>query len=123
VQGEEKLLIPPGEGLVPGDVYFADLPDDISLTVDSQSSSPAFSQDARSWRSTSSAVRGSRRGAASMHGRWRPRRPARQYHAPRESPAPKQRTKNKKSSCKRTRKRNNKKADMFLVANVSASIC
>jgi hypothetical protein len=46
-QGEEKLLVPPAKGLVPVTFTFADLPDDVSLTVDSHSSSPAFSQDAK----------------------------------------------------------------------------
>jgi len=45
--GEEKILIPPAKGLVPVTFTFADLPDDVSLTVDSHSSSPAFSQDAK----------------------------------------------------------------------------
>jgi len=45
--GEEALLIPPAKGLVPVTFTFADLPDDVSLTVDSHSSSPAFSQDAK----------------------------------------------------------------------------
>ena len=46
-QGEEKLLVPPAKGLVPVTFTFADLPDDVTLTVDSHSSSPAFSQDAK----------------------------------------------------------------------------
>ena len=45
--GEETVLIPPAKGLVPVMFTFADLPDDVSLTVDSHSSSPAFSQDAK----------------------------------------------------------------------------
>ena len=45
--GEEQLLIPPAKGLVAVTFAFADLPDDVSLTVDSHSSSPAFSQDAK----------------------------------------------------------------------------
>ena len=45
--GEETILIPPAKGLVPVTFTFADLPDDVSLTVDSHSSSPAFSQDAK----------------------------------------------------------------------------
>ena len=46
-EGEEQLLIPPAKGLVAVTFTFADLPDDVSLTVDSHSSSPAFSQDAK----------------------------------------------------------------------------
>ena len=46
-EGEEALLIPPAKGLVAVTFAFADLPDDVSLTVDSHSSSPAFSQDAK----------------------------------------------------------------------------
>jgi hypothetical protein len=46
-EGEETVLIPPAKGLVPVTFTFADLPDDVSLTVDSHSSSPAFSQDAK----------------------------------------------------------------------------
>ena len=46
-EGEEALLIPPAKGLVPVTFTFADLPDDVSLTVDSHSSSPAFSQEAK----------------------------------------------------------------------------
>ena len=46
-EGEEALLIPPAKGLVAVTFTFADLPDDVSLTVDSHSSSPAFSQDAK----------------------------------------------------------------------------
>jgi hypothetical protein len=45
--GEEELLIPPAKGLVPVTFTFADLPEDLTLTVDSHSSSPAFSQDAK----------------------------------------------------------------------------
>ena len=40
-------MIPPAKGLVAVTFTFADLPDDVSLTVDSHSSSPAFSQDAK----------------------------------------------------------------------------
>ena len=46
-EGEEALLIPPAKGLVAVTFTFADLPDDVSLTVDSHSSSPAFSQEAK----------------------------------------------------------------------------
>ncbi len=42
---ELKVLIPPAESLVPVYFQFADLPDDLTLTVDSHSSSPAFSQE------------------------------------------------------------------------------
>jgi len=44
---ELKVLIPPAPGLVPVFFTFADLSDDVSLTVDSHSSSPAFSADAK----------------------------------------------------------------------------
>jgi hypothetical protein len=44
---ELKILIPPAKGLVPVFFQFADLPDDLTLTIDSHSSSPAFSQDAK----------------------------------------------------------------------------
>ena len=44
---EALLLTPPAKGLVP--VYFSyeDLPDDVTLTVDEHSSSPAFSSEAK----------------------------------------------------------------------------
>ena len=45
---ELKILVPPAEGLVPVFFRFDDLPDDVSMTVDAHSSSPAFSQDAKS---------------------------------------------------------------------------
>ena len=45
---ELKILIPPAEGLVPVYFTFGDLPDDLTLTVDAHSSSPAFSQDHKS---------------------------------------------------------------------------
>ena len=45
---EMKILIPPAKGLVPVYFQFGDLPDDLTLTVDSHSSSPAFSQDSKS---------------------------------------------------------------------------
>ena len=44
---ELKMLIPPAPGLVPVTFTFADLPDDVTLTIDSHSSSPAFSADAK----------------------------------------------------------------------------
>ena len=44
---ELKILLPPAPGFVPVLFTLADLPDDVSLTVDSHSSSPAFSQDAK----------------------------------------------------------------------------
>ena len=45
--GEDaELLKPPAPGLVPVYFTFADLPEDVTLTVDSHSSSPAFSQEA-----------------------------------------------------------------------------
>lgn len=44
---EAALLIPPAEGLVPVAFTFADLPDDVTLTVDEHSSSPAFSAEAK----------------------------------------------------------------------------
>lgn len=40
---EMEMLIPPAKGLVPVWFSFADLPDDVTLTVDEHSSSPAFS--------------------------------------------------------------------------------
>jgi hypothetical protein len=45
---ELQFLLPPAKGLVPVYSSFADLPDDVSLTVDSHSASPAFSQDHKS---------------------------------------------------------------------------
>ena len=44
---ELEFLKPPAPGFVPVLFTFADLPDDVTLTVDSHSSSPAFSQDAK----------------------------------------------------------------------------
>ena len=44
---ELKVLLPPAPGFVPVLYRLADLPDDVTLTVDSHSSSPAFSQDAK----------------------------------------------------------------------------
>lgn len=45
--GEEHVLIPPAPGLVPVMFSFADLPDDVTLMVDSHSSSPAFAADSK----------------------------------------------------------------------------
>lgn len=42
-----EVLIPPAPGLVPVLFSFADLPDNVTLTVDAHSSSPAFSADAK----------------------------------------------------------------------------
>lgn len=44
---EDKFLIPPAKGLAPVYFTFADLPKDVSLTVDAHSSSPAFSAEAK----------------------------------------------------------------------------
>jgi hypothetical protein len=44
---EAAMLQPPAPGLVPVYFTFADLPEGVSLTVDSHSSSPAFSQEAK----------------------------------------------------------------------------
>jgi hypothetical protein len=44
---ENMLLTPPAKGLVPVYFSFDDLPDDIVLTVDEHSSSPAFSADGK----------------------------------------------------------------------------
>lgn len=44
---EALLLTPPAKGLVPVYFSFADLPDDVTLTVDEHSSSPAFSADGK----------------------------------------------------------------------------
>ena len=44
---ELKVLKPPAPGFVPVLFRIADLPEDVALTVDSHSSSPAFSQDAK----------------------------------------------------------------------------
>jgi hypothetical protein len=44
---KNPLLTPPAPGMVPVWFSFADLDDDSSLTIDSHSSSPAFSQEAR----------------------------------------------------------------------------
>jgi hypothetical protein len=44
---ELKILLPPAPGFVPVLFTLADLPDDVTLTVDSHSSSPAFSQEAK----------------------------------------------------------------------------
>lgn len=43
----DPFMVAPAEGLAPVKFTLADLPDDVSLTVDSHSSSPAFSQDAK----------------------------------------------------------------------------
>ncbi len=42
-----KVLVPPAKGLVPVLFTAADLPDDVTLTIDAHSSSPAFAQDAK----------------------------------------------------------------------------
>jgi hypothetical protein len=44
---ENMLLTPPAKGLVPIYFQFSDLPDDVTLTVDEHSSSPAFSADGK----------------------------------------------------------------------------
>jgi hypothetical protein len=44
---EKLLLTPPAKGLVPIYFTFDDLPDDVTLTIDEHSSSPAFSAEAR----------------------------------------------------------------------------
>ena len=44
---EAMLLSPPAKGMVPVYFTFDDLPDDVTLTVDEHSSSPAFSADAK----------------------------------------------------------------------------
>lgn len=44
---DQKILIPPAPGLVPVYFTFADLSDDIILTIDSHSSSPAFAAEAQ----------------------------------------------------------------------------
>jgi hypothetical protein len=44
---EAALLIPPAKGMVPVYFSFADLPDDVTLTVDEHSSSPAFAAEAK----------------------------------------------------------------------------
>ena len=46
-QGEEQLIIPPAKGTVPVTFTFADLPEDVTLMIDSHSSSPAFAMDAK----------------------------------------------------------------------------
>jgi hypothetical protein len=46
-QGEESVLLPPAKGTVPVTFTFADLPDNVHLTVDSHSSSPAFSMESK----------------------------------------------------------------------------
>ena len=43
---DNPLLLPPAPGLVPVQFAFADLDDEVTLSVDSHSSSPAFSQEA-----------------------------------------------------------------------------
>jgi hypothetical protein len=43
----EPLIIAPAKGLQPVRFAFSDLPDDVTLTVDSHSSSPAFQMDAQ----------------------------------------------------------------------------
>jgi hypothetical protein len=40
-----KVMVPPAEGMVPVLFTFDDLADDLTLTVNSHSSSPAFAQD------------------------------------------------------------------------------
>jgi hypothetical protein len=45
--GEEQIIIPPAKGTVPVVFTFADLPENVTLTVDSHSSSPAFSMEAK----------------------------------------------------------------------------
>lgn len=47
-QDSNVFRLPPVEGQVPVDFAFADLPDEVRVTVDSHSSSPAFSMEARS---------------------------------------------------------------------------
>lgn len=44
---DDPFVIPPAEGLVPVIFQYADLEDDMSLTVDAHSASPAFMADAR----------------------------------------------------------------------------
>jgi hypothetical protein len=44
---EAEAMIPPAPGQVPVVFSFADLPDDLTLTVDAHSSSPAFSAEAK----------------------------------------------------------------------------
>jgi hypothetical protein len=44
---EALLLTPPAKGLVPVYFRYEDLPDDVTLTVDEHSSSPAFSSEAK----------------------------------------------------------------------------
>jgi hypothetical protein len=44
---ENLLLTPPAKGMVPVYFSFDDLPDDVTLTVDEHSSSPAFSADGK----------------------------------------------------------------------------
>ncbi len=51
VEGDEEVLkfaVPPAEGMVPVLFGFDDLSDDLTLTVNSHSSSPAFAQDHKS---------------------------------------------------------------------------
>lgn len=45
--GEETLIIAPAKGTVPVTFTFADLPEDVTLTVDSHSSSPAFAMESK----------------------------------------------------------------------------
>ena len=47
VQGEDQFIIPPAKGTVPVTFTFADLPEDVTLMIDSHSSSPAFAMDAK----------------------------------------------------------------------------
>lgn len=44
---DDPLIVPPAPGLVPVWFRFSDLDDDVTLSVDSHSSSPAFAQEAR----------------------------------------------------------------------------
>lgn len=44
----DPLIVPPAEGLVAVPFTFDDLDDDVTLSIDSHSSSPAFSQEAKS---------------------------------------------------------------------------
>ena len=47
IAGENSMLMPPAKGTVPVTFTFADLPEDVTLTVDSHSSSPAFSMESK----------------------------------------------------------------------------
>lgn len=48
IKGDNILRMPPVQGQVPVDFHFADLPENVKVTVDSHSSSPAFTMEARS---------------------------------------------------------------------------